>query len=146
METLQFRRCFTKLCLLYKIANKQSPSYLFDCIPSTGKIYNTRDAANVPRIKSKHTFVKNSYISSTIIEWNKWGQYIRNAQSYVLFRKYLLSFIRPEANKGFDVHNTKGIKLLTRLRVGFSHLKERKFRDNIEDAINPLCSCGNFVE
>ena len=40
----------------------------------------------------------------------------------------------------------KGIKLLTRLRVGFSHLKEHKFRHNFEDTINPLCSCGNIVE
>ena len=36
--------------------------------------------------------------------------------------------------------------MLIRLRVGFSHLKERKFRHNFVDAINPLCSCGNFVE
>ena len=35
---------------------------------------------------------------------------------------------------------------MTRLRVGFSHLKEQKFRHNFEDAINPLCSCENFVE
>ena len=38
------------------------------------------------------------------------------------------------------------INMLIRLRVGFSHLKERKFRYNFVDAINPLCSCGNFVE
>ena len=40
---------------------------------------------------------------------------------------YLLSFIRPVANNIFNVHNAKGTKLLTRLRVGFSDLKERKF-------------------
>ena len=48
--------------------------------------------------------------------------------------------------KLFLVHNAKGIKLLTRLRVGFSHLREHKFRHNFVDAINPLCSFGNFVE
>ena len=35
------------------------------------------------------------------------------------------------------------MKLLTKLRV---HLKDHKFRHNFVDAINPLCSCGNFVE
>ena len=59
---------------------------------------------------------------------------------------YLLSFIRPEANNIFNVYNAKGIKLLTRLRVGFSLLKENKFQYNFEDSINPLCSCGNFAE
>ena len=35
---------------------------------------------------------------STIIEWNKLDQDIRNAESYALFRKHILSFIRPETN------------------------------------------------
>ena len=146
LETLQSRRWFRKLCLFYKIVNNQSPSYLFYYIPSADRIYNTRNAANVPSIKSKHTFFKNSYIPSTIIEWNKLDQDIRNAESYALFRKHLLSFIRPEANNIFNVHNAKRIKLLTRLRVGFCHLKEGKFQHNFEDAVNPFCSCRNFVE
>ena len=133
LETLQSRRWFRKLCLFYKIVNNQSPSYLFDYIPSTDRIYNTRNAADVPWIKSKHNFFKNSYIPSTIIEWNKLDHNIRKAESYALFRKHLLSFIRPEANNIFNVHNTKGIKLLTRLRVGFSHFKEHKFRHNFVD-------------
>ena len=49
----------------------------------------------------------------------------------------LLSFIRPEANNIFNVYKAKGVKLLTRLRVDFSHLKERKFRHNFAGAINP---------
>ena len=145
-ETLQSRRWFRKLCLFYKIVNNQSPSYLFDYISSTGRIYNTRNAANVPRIISKHNFFRNSYFPSTIIEWNKLDKDIRNAEIHALFTKHPLSFIRPEANNKFNKHNAKGIKLLPRLRVGFSHLKERKFRHNFVNAINPLCSCGNFVE
>ena len=35
----------------------------------------------------------NSYIPSTIIEWKKLDQDIRNSESYILFRKHLLSFI-----------------------------------------------------
>ena len=62
---------------------------------------------------------KYSYIPSTIIEWNKLDKDILIVEINAFFRKRLLSFIRPKAN----VHNTKGIKILTRLRVGFSHLK-----------------------
>ena len=128
LETLQSRRWFRKLCLFYKIANNQSRSYLFDYIPSTDRIYNTRSVANVPRIKSKHNFFnKNSYIPSTNIEWNKLDEDVRNAESDALFRKHLLTFNRREANNIFNAHKARGIKLLTRLRVGFSHLKEHKF-------------------
>ena len=62
-ETLQSRRWFRKLCLFYKIVNNQSPSYLLDYIPSTHRIYNTRNAANVPRIISKHIFFKKFLLS-----------------------------------------------------------------------------------
>ena len=89
LETLQSRRWFRKLCLFYKIVNNQSPSNLFDYIPNTDRIYNTRNAADVPRIKSKHNSLNNSYIPSTIIEWNILDQVIRNAESYALFRKHL---------------------------------------------------------
>ena len=36
-----------------------------------------------------------------------------------------------------------GLKLQTRLRVGFSHLKGHKFKHNFQDS---LCSCGNDIE
>ena len=32
--------------------------------------------------------------------------------------------------------------LLNRLRLGFSHLREHKFRHNFADTLNPLCSCS----
>ena len=44
------------------------------------------------------------------------------------------------------MHNPNGIKLLKRLRVGLSHLREHKFRLNLEDSINPFCNCGWHIE
>ena len=35
-----------------------------------------------------------------------------------------------------------GLKLLTRLRVNFIHLREHKFRHNFRDTLVPLCNCG----
>ena len=37
-----------------------------------------------------------------------------------------------------------GLKLLTRLRLNLSHLREHKFRHNFQDTLNPLCSCQNL--
>ena len=34
------------------------------------------------------------------------------------------------------------IYLLTRLRLGLSHLREHKFRHNFNDTIDPFCLCG----
>ena len=58
----------------------------------------------------------------------------------------MLKFIRTIPNSVFNVVDVYGIKLLTRLRVGLSHLRERKFRHNFQDTINPLCSCSLEIE
>ena len=58
----------------------------------------------------------------------------------------MLKFIRTIPNSVFSVANIYEIKLRTRLRVGLSHLREHKFRNNFEDTINPLCSCSLEIE
>ena len=39
-----------------------------------------------------------------------------------------------------------GLKLLTRLRLGLSHLNEHRFNRNFQSCINPSCSCSLAVE
>ena len=62
------------------------------------------------------------------MEWNKLDNNIRNSGSVSAFKKKILKFIRPSPNSTFNVHNHRGIKLLTRLPVGLSQLREHKFR------------------
>ena len=42
----------------------------------------------------------------------------------------------------FVLSQLRGLKLLTRLRLGLSHLREYKFRHNFNDTIQPFCLCG----
>ena len=39
-----------------------------------------------------------------------------------------------------------GLKVLTRLRLGLSHLNEHRFNHNFESCLNLLCSCSLEVE
>ena len=57
-----------------------------------------------------------------------------------------MRFIRPSEDAIFNFHNPSGIKLITRLRLGLSHLREHKFRHNFQDILNPICSCGENIE
>ena len=50
--------------------------------------------------------------------------------------------IRTKENSVFAVSDIYDIKLLTHLRLNFSHLNEHKFRHNFNDMINPMCNCG----
>ena len=94
---------------------------------------------NIPFFKTRHSFFKNSFFPSTIIEWNNLDHNIRNSSSFNIFRRSILKFIRPSANSFFNCHNPKGIKFITRLRLGLSHLSERKFKHSFQDSLNPFC-------
>ena len=52
----------------------------------------------------------------------------------------LLAFIafKPTCSSQFFIHHHVGVRLLVRLRLGFSHLREHKFRHNFHDTLNPL--------
>ena len=90
--------------------------------------------------------MKNSIFPFTVIEWNKLDPNLRSASSLNVFKKKLLKFIRPSPSSVLSCHNYKGIKYLTRLQPGLSHLCEHKFKHSFEDTLNPFCSCGLDVE
>ena len=46
----------------------------------------------------------------------------------------------------YNIFDPIGLKFLTRLRLGFSHLSEHRFRDNFQECINSLCSCSLETE
>ena len=141
LESFQLRRWFRK-----QLFNSKHPNYLFELIPLRSSKYVTRNIHNIRLLKTRRTFFKNSSFTSTIIEWNKLDHNIRNSTSFNIFRKNILKFIRPSANSLFNCHNPKGIKFITRLRLGLSHLCEHKFKHSFQDSLNPFCSCGLDIE
>ena len=45
-----------------------------------------------------------------------------------------------------SVYDPLGVKLLTGLRLQFSHLNGHKFRHGFSDTVNPMCACGTKIE
>ena len=75
----------------------------------------------------------------TVIEWNDLDLNIRNSETFSAFKKSILKFIRPFSNWIFNCDSLNGIKLITRIRFGLSHLREHKFRQNFPDTLNSIC-------
>ena len=77
---------------------------------------------------------KNSYLPCKINKWKKLDPEIRRIDSYP-------SFIKPTENfenfQTFSIQDPLGIKLLSRLRIDFSHLNKHKFRHNFADTLKP---------
>ena len=120
LESLQLCRCYKKLCLFYKAFKNEHPKYLFHFISVRCTPYATRNESNIPLIE--HNFFKNYFFASVIIEWNNLNPNLRNSKSNSVF------------------------KLVTRLRLGLSHLRKHKFKHSFQDTINPLCNCGQDIE
>ena len=50
------------------------------------------------------------------------------------------------ANSICNIHNPLVAKYLIRLRIGFSHVKEHKFKDNSLQSVDSMFSCSSGIE
>ena len=95
---------------------------------------------------SRTDIFKYSFFLSTISEWNKLDLKIQQSKTLLTFRNALIKIGRPIPKPIYNVHNPVGLKLLTRLRLGLSHLNQHKFNHNFQDCLNLLCSCSLVVD
>ena len=146
LEYLSYRRWFRRLSLFYKTLNDRSPSYMLNIIPPAIHNLNTRNKSLIPRIFCRTESFSNSFFPYCIKEWHNLNLEIRQTKSLVQFKRSILQFIRPVQNSIFDVSDNEGVKLLTRLRLGLSHLNKHKFLHRFTDTVNPMCSCNTEVE
>ena len=140
LESLQLRRWYRKLGMFYKIFKSKSPQDLFKLIPGKTSSYVTRNAGNIPLFQIKDNFCKNSFSPSSIMECNKLDPNLHYSKNFGIFKTNILKFIRPKRNSFYNCCNFKGIRLITRLRLEFNHLREHKFKYNFQNCLNPLCS------
>ena len=69
-----------KTIVFLQIFNSEHPNYLLKLIPLRSSNYITRNIHNIPLLKTRHAFLKNSFFPSTITEWNKLDHNIRNSR------------------------------------------------------------------
>ena len=63
---------------------------------------------------------------------------IRSSEDLNVFKSKILKFIQPKANSFFNCLNPKGVKLITRLQLGRSHLRDHKLKHSFQDSLNPI--------
>ena len=100
----------------------------------------------ITRFKGSTDYFNGSFFPFCVNEWNKLEKEVRALKSVSLFKKSLLKNKRPMKSPVYKILDPLGLKLLTRLRLNFSHLREHKFNHNFQDTINPLCCCSLETE
>ena len=110
-ESLKDRRWFRWLCYLYKIANTEQPTYIYDLIPLFQGSLRNKGCIYEPFCRT--VSIKNSSLRYAMKNWNKLDPEITTAETYDSFRKMLLNFIRATGNSTFKIYDTLGMKRLT---------------------------------
>ena len=128
---------------LYKIISSKLPPYLYELIPPLQRSHRYPGCFQT---FCRTTFFLNSLLLFTITEWNKLDSDIKNIDSHAMFHRKLLNFIRPLESDTYGIYDPLGVRLLSRLRLGFSHLRKHKFRHNFADTLKLLCSCSFETE
>ncbi len=142
LMSLHDRRTFHRLTLFYKIRHKLVPSYLNDLMPETRPSnYNFRShqAEIYPTRTNKFRY---SFFPHCVRMWNNLSKSITLSPSLEIFKNRYLIFFEHKPSNVYFVHNPLGLKLLTRLRVGLSHLRSHKYNHGFLDTPNPLCLCN----
>ena len=134
-----------KLCYFFQILDGQSPEHLFRILSSVSEAYNTGTNDKIPDFSCNHNFFI-FFFPLIAIEWNNFDLKVRNSEISAAFKQSILKFLRPSSNSIFNCRSPKGIKLIKRLRLCLSHLREEKSRHNFQDSLNPICSCGDDIE
>ena len=86
--------------------------------------------------------ISKTFFSHLINEWNKLDPNICSFSNYYIFCDAMLKIKRPVEREIFSINDPIGIKMLTRLRLRFSHLCEHKFRYGFKHTLKTLCSCS----
>ena len=132
LESLSDRCWFRKLTIVKCL----SPPYLtkYVNLRSTSN-YQIRSANknNLQEFSCRTNSFKYSFFPFCVREWNKLDNTTRDAESIKQFKSMLKKFLSLNQRSLFSIHDPVGVKLLTRLRLQFSHLNEHKFRHNFKD-------------
>ena len=149
-ETLQERRTRRKLQLFYNIQNNNAPGYLSNLIPpiiQSTTVYQLRNGKDIIIPFCRHSITNDSYIPSTIRQWNNLDLFIRNVGSMPHFKSELKKLTNSNSVNipKYYSHGPRKLNIVpTQFRCSATFLNYDLFKVNIIS--NPSCSCGAIRE
>ena len=82
----------------------------------------------------------NSFFPDAITSWNIFITHFDDVPFFVTLKDYVNTFLSPNANSIFGIHDPKGLRYIFQLRV-----RSHKFRHNFDDTPD-ICSCNQGIE
>ena len=132
LESLSDRCWFRKLTIVKCLSPQYLTKYVNLRFTSNYQI-RSANKNNLQEFSCRTNSFKYSFFPFCVREWNKLDNTTRDAESIKQFKSMLKNFLSLNQRSLFSIHDPVGVKLLTRLRLQFSHLNEHKFRHNFKD-------------
>ncbi|MCH2389802.1 MAG: hypothetical protein MK234_03870 [Nitrospinales bacterium] len=130
-ESLSQRRAGRRYALYHKILNNRTPSYLKNHIQPF-----------VPRTDR----FKNSFFPFCAENWPSIPDELKQAPSSAAFKNaYKKTFIPPKPGY-FGICDKFGIRLLTKIRVDCSDLRDHRYNHGFRNCPSPMCRCNTADE
>ena len=146
-ESLSCRRWSRRLTLFYKTINNLTPAYTKAPIPPlTQSHYVLHNQDVVGRVRTGTEIFTSSFYPHCLSEWNGLDPGIRLAPPVAVFKKNLLSIIRPPVKSFFGIQDPTGLSYLTQIRVGLSKSNFHKFKYHFRDTLSPKCPTNDGIE
>ena len=142
-EKLETRRKNKKVTLLYKMVNDLTLLYLPFLVPSVNETsrYNLRNSNDIRTVNTRTSQYHNSFLPSTIREWNALPEEQRNSLTVASFTSHLKQS-STSIPKYYYVGDRHPQILHTRLRTKCSSLNYDIYLKSLTES--PLCRCGNI--
>ena len=114
-ESLRNRKCLWRMFYLYKTFKTKLPPYLYESF--------------------------SHFYRLLLLNRINWILILRTVIYMQFFAKsfQFLSDLSEIVYTVFSIYDPFGVRLINRLRLGFSHLREHKFIHNFADTVNSLC-------
>ena len=145
-QTLHRRRQDHKITLFYKMFNQLTPVYLSSLIPQQVNAishHNLRNSNDIHTIRSNTSLYHNSFLPSTLRQWNSLPLEVRQLNTLSSFKTFLKKDLQSVPTY-YYCGSRKAQILHARLRTGCSSLNMDLFHKNITES--PLCRCGSIED
>lgn len=145
-ETLETRRRYQRLVLMYKMQNGLTPGYLSNMLPTeAGSNYHLRNSGIIRVPFCRTNQYKSSFLPCSIREWNELSQPMKNIPTLYSFKKQIKeTLFANKPNKLNQFGQKQANKHHTWLRLGLSPLRDHLYSFHIvEDNLCTFCSQGS---
>ena len=139
LKSLKDRGWLRQIPYLYKIILIKLLPFLYELIPSLKRSHWYPGCFQILRFTT-------ILLLTSLLPFPITDSHIKIIDSYAMFRKKLLTFIKPLEKDSCGIYDPLGVRSIKRLRLSLSHLREHKFRHNFVDTLSLLCSCSIETE